>query len=201
MKTAINGKIRLKWFWRGMYLGRGMTPIERIFTIGKLVLAKVVYAKYDNRDKRYYKADILALLNEYYEVRWEKMTCQSGDSNDYWHSVYSKIDSSYVGRPEEAYKLAQQGIRDVQRAYPKDNVSSIGFSPSEQKWYGWSHRAKYGFEIGDTVKLGDCCTSSGYTDEWLKDHPEDDKSLPIGYEAKTLDDAKLMAMAFAESLG
>ena len=32
------------------------------------------------------------------------------------------------------------------------------------KWYGWSHRATYGFGIGDKVKKGDCAyTGKEYT--------------------------------------
>lgn len=33
---------------------------------------------------------------------------------------------------------------------------SIGFCASEQKWYGWSHRAIYGFGVGSIVRRGDC---------------------------------------------
>lgn len=61
---------------------------------------------------------------------------------------------------------------------------SIGFSEKEQKWYGWSHRAIYGFGIGSKVKKGD----AGYNPEkgeWV---------------AKTLDDAKKMAIDFAEGV-
>lgn len=38
---------------------------------------------------------------------------------------------------------------------PHLTVPTIGFSEKEQKWYGWSHRAIYGFGIGSTVKKGD----------------------------------------------
>ena len=33
---------------------------------------------------------------------------------------------------------------------------NLAFSPSQQKWYGWSHRAIYGFGIGSECKKGDC---------------------------------------------
>lgn len=59
---------------------------------------------------------------------------------------------------------------------------SIGFSEKEQKWYGWSHRAIYGFGIGSKVKKGDC----GYKGK--------EKT------AKTLDDAKQMAKDFAKAV-
>ena len=79
-------------------------------------------------------------------------------------------------------------------------VCSIGYSLKDGKWYGWSHRAIYGFEVGDVVKEGDCCASSGYTEEHLKDHSDPDV-LPVGFEAKTDADCKKMAIAFAESVG
>ncbi len=143
MKTAIAGKVRLKWFWRGLYSGSGMTPIQRIFRLGNLSLAKVVYSKHDPFNSRYYKTEVLDLLQKHYDVVWEKMPC--GESNSMWHYVYSKIDGGQVGRPEEAYKLLQQGIKGVQKAYPNDKVCSIGYidgaTAEEQKWVGWSHRA------------------------------------------------------------
>lgn len=79
-------------------------------------------------------------------------------------------------------------------------VCSIGFSEKEQKWYGWSHRAFCGFGIGHIAKEGDCHTTSGWTEEYLKEHPEEDLSVPVGFECKTLEDCKRCAIAFAESV-
>lgn len=36
------------------------------------------------------------------------------------------------------------------------NICAVAFNESERKWYGWSRRAFYGFEIGSEVKRGDC---------------------------------------------
>ena len=37
---------------------------------------------------------------------------------------------------------------------PKHSVNSFGKSEADSKtWYGWSHRAIYGFKPGDTVKV------------------------------------------------
>ena len=83
-----------------------------------------------------------------------------------------------------------------EKIWKNSNVCSIGFCEKEQKWYGWSHRAMYGFKVGDKVKKGDCTASSGWTAEYLADHPEEDWSLPIGFVAKTLDDCRKMAVAF-----
>ena len=82
---------------------------------------------------------------------------------------------------------------------PMDHAS-IGFSEKEQKWYGWSHRAFCGFGIGHIAKEGGCHTTSGWTEEYLKEHPEEDLSVPVGFECKTLEDCKRCAIAFAESV-
>lgn len=99
----------------------------------------------------------------------------------------------YVGDKEHADYLAEKGIvPEAKRA--DSNVCSIGFSHKDQKWYGWSHRAMHGFGIGDIAKAGDCVCESGSCD------PAADVSVPVGFEAKTLDDAKRMAIAFADSV-
>jgi hypothetical protein len=109
------------------------------------------------------------------------------------------IDGNYIGDPKWAYHLYKRGIKP-ERINSSHRVCSIGFCEKEQKWYGWSHRAMYGFGIGDVVEEGDCCASSGWTLDYLAEHPEEDLSLPVGFEAKTIEDAKRMAIAFAESV-
>ena len=59
--------------------------------------------------------------------------------------------------------------------------NSVGKSPNG-KWYGWSHRAMYGFGIGDKVKKGDCA----YTNK--------------EYTIKTDEQAKQTAINFADSV-
>ena len=105
-----------------------------------------------------------------------------------------------VGDPKIARMLMAKGIKP-EKANPEDSICSIGFSENENKWYGWSHRAIYDFGIGDVISEGDCTSTSGWTDEYLVEHPEEDLRLPVGFEAKTLDDAKRMAIAFADSVG
>ena len=110
------------------------------------------------------------------------------------------VDGGYVGNVEDAQRLLDRGILP-QLAGHNDRTCSIGFCAREQKWYGWSHRAMHGFSIGDIVKEGDCTASSGFTDEYIAEYPELDLSLPVGFVAKTIDDAKRMAVAFADSVG
>lgn len=64
----------------------------------------------------------------------------------------SKFDDSYitrVGMEEHVQFLADREITH-------QLSHGTGFSPKDGKWYGWSHRAIYGFEIGSTCKKGDC---------------------------------------------
>jgi hypothetical protein len=77
---------------------------------------------------------------------------------------------------------------------------SIGFDAQNQRWVGWSHRALCSFEVGYVAKEGDCVVSSGWTEEYLKEHPEANVSVPVGFEVKTLEDSKRCAIAFAESV-
>lgn len=97
-------------------------------------------------------------------------------------AVYT-ANGDYVGDVESAEELEKRGIAPEKRT-PQSSVCSIGFSARDQKWFGWSHRAIYGFKVGDVVKEGDCAADG----------------LPVGFEAKTLDDAKEMAKAFAASV-
>lgn len=106
----------------------------------------------------------------------------------------------FIGDSRVAHRLcAARGIAPEKRA-PEHSVCSIGFSEKEQKWYGWSHRALYGFGIGHVVNEGDCAAGSGWTDEYLSDHPEEDVSVPVGFTAQTLDDCRRVAVAFADSV-
>jgi hypothetical protein len=86
-----------------------------------------------------------------------------GDSNlpeDNGKIYYSKVDGSYltrVGMENDLNYLFKKGITEqVQSGYGEPKTSNIGFNQIEQKWYGWSHRAIYGFGIGSECKKGDC---------------------------------------------
>jgi len=107
----------------------------------------------------------------------------------------------YIGDTRQAYRLCVlRGI--APECLDDKQVCSIGFCKKDQKWYGWSHRAIFGFGIGSTIDSeDDLCARSGLTDGWLKEHPEDNTALPVGFTAKILDDARRMAAAFAEAVG
>jgi len=149
-----------------------------------------------------------------YEVRTELIDGSLYDTPDIeMKSAYTIPDGYYIGNSECAYRLCRiRGIKPepLPEINDEDRNSNagrgltccIGFCEKEQKWYGWSHRAIYGFGIGDKVNSEDhCCAKSGWIDEYLQEHPEEDYSLPVGFEAKTIEDVKRMAIAFAESVG
>src|SRR5690606_8505321 len=56
-----------------------------------------------------------------------------------------------------------------QDGYGEPRTACIGFNPKEQKWYGWSHRAVYGFGIGSECKQG----HSGYEPSNKEDYIQD----------------------------
>ena len=66
--------------------------------------------------------------------------------------------------------LRQFGITEqVQSTWGKGKPINIGFNPIEQKWYGWSHRAVYGFGVGSKCERGDCHYKPKDEDDFLKD--------------------------------
>ena len=81
-----------------------------------------------------------------------KSTIVIGPGNEASHVYKSKFDDSYithVGMEKNVKFLADREITE-------ELTHGIGFSPKDGKWYGWSHRAIFGFEIGSTCKKGDC---------------------------------------------
>jgi len=99
-----------------------------------------------------------------------------GDSNipdDDGKIYYSKVDGSYltrVGMENELGYLLKRGITEqIQSGYGKPTTACIGFNSIEQKWYGWSHRAIYGFEIGSECKQGHCHFNPTNKEDFQKD--------------------------------
>jgi len=134
-----------------------------------------------------------------YEVRTERYFVGDDEQPIVMKSAYLP-SGDYIGNPRLANFLIRRKGITPEKAKPSHNVCSIGFCEAENKWYGWSHRAIFGFGVGSVAKEGDCVVTSGWTEEYLKEHPEEDLSLPIGFEAKSLGDAQRMAVAFAESV-
>ena len=92
-------------------------------------------------------------------------------------SAYTIPDGWYIGDSKWAYRLCKvRGIKPEPREPScfssnagRGRTCSIGFCEKEQKFYGWSHRAIYGFGIGSKVKKGDCAYSPTDKDDFLED--------------------------------
>lgn len=115
-------------------------------------------------------------IEENFNKRGEYLYPKDGDSKCSFHEEYDRGLLKF---------LAEHGITKIMSIH-KSHAPSLGFSEEEQKWYGWSYRAIFGFGIGSEVKKG-CC---GY-DKMKKAHVT---------KAKTLDDAKKMAEIFADDV-
>lgn len=97
------------------------------------------------------------------------------------------IEGNYYIGPENFAKMLTQKreLTKLQPSSKDSNVVSIGFNEKEQKWYGWSHRAMFGFGIGDKI------FKERYGDDKTHFSKHGDKII------KTLGDAKKAAKNFA----
>ena len=101
---------------------------------------------------------------------------------------YSKIDGAYltrVGMEKDLEFLLKKGITEqIQDGYGEPTTCCIGFNPTEQKWYGWSHRAIFGFGIGSECKKGNCGYHASNEDEYIEQVYRfwEDKEYSVGDE-------------------
>jgi hypothetical protein len=122
-------------------------------------------------------------------VKRRELVDGPGQGNDpmEWVMAYTPR-GEFIGDVKTAYRLCVvRGIHPELRT-PTDSVCSVGFSTKDGKWYGWSHRAIYGFMIGSKCKKGDChyvAVKDGGRGSWT---------------AKTVADARQMACDFAEDV-
>lgn len=103
-----------------------------------------------------------------YEVR--KYRCSGEDAaggpDMVMRSAFTTDGGYYVGNSKWAYRIFRvRGLSEVQPSSQAEHgdanggfghTCSLGYSRLEEKWFGWSHRAIYGFGVGSTVKRGDC---------------------------------------------
>lgn len=88
-----------------------------------------------------------------YEIREEFWKTDPNDEGHIMRQAYTP-SGDYIGDSKFAHRLCtKRGIKP-EKSDPAHCVCSIGFSESEQKWYGWSHRAIYGFGIGSVCEKG-----------------------------------------------
>ena len=73
----------------------------------------------------------------------------------------------YIGDSKTAYRLVHKfGIEHFEN--PDCKTCCVGYSPKSKKWYGWSHRAIYGFKVGSTVKKGSCAYEPSNKEEFVE---------------------------------
>jgi len=109
------------------------------------------------------------------------------------HSLLMKrmaynLKDEWIGNSKEAYLLVVKRGIIPEKSKKSHCVCSIGFCNKEQKWYGWSHRALFGFGLGDKI----------FEEEYGNDHTLFSKHGRI--TIKNMNDAKKASIAFAESV-
>lgn len=115
-----------------------------------------------------------------YEVRDEQIIDEESGvpGSILMKSAYTVPDGLYIGSSKWAHRLiVQRGIKPEVRQRKQDYDAnggrgfpcSIGFCSKDRKWYGWSHRAIYGFGIGSEVKMGDCAFQPAGLEDFTED--------------------------------
>ena len=86
----------------------------------------------------------------------------SGDESP---TYYSKFDNSYMALVSMKEKLQWLAEKEI----TEELTHGVGFSPKENKWWGWSHRAAFGFTVGSECKKGDCAYVASTPEELIED--------------------------------
>jgi hypothetical protein len=144
-------------------------PVKDGMGAGTVVLSEKVVRTY----KTGYRVVERVYQDKAYGKKWKA----------YKHRMKYAVNENgdYIGNPKTAHNLCtKRGI--APEALKGNAVCSVG-KGRDGKWYGWSHRAIYGFEPGHVVKEGDI----GF-----------DK---LGnFHVKTEEDARKVAEAFARDV-
>lgn len=164
--------------------------VKRVDSAGNYVYAEMT------QDLPFVKLVLTKYLNAGEDIN--NMSEEEFLSHSDFNYYESLVDGSYIGTTDVFNALKDKGIIYME-GIDGSSVACIGLS-EDGKWYGWSQYTIHGFEIGDIVQEGDLTTTSGYTDDYVIQHPEDDKSLPVGFTAYTMNDAKRMAIAYASAV-
>lgn len=105
----------------------------------------------------------------HYLIRHENWWHGDGDEKTLMKAAYTP-DGVYIGDLRTArYLVKKRGITQLLKRTPDSNIASIGYNPTEKKWYGWSHRAMFGFGKGSSVKRGDCGYHAVNKEDFLKE--------------------------------
>lgn len=134
-----------------------------------------------------------------YEIRNEEYSNADfgGEGTITMEMAYTP-SGDFIGDPRMAKALVEKWGIAPEKSDPSHSICSIGWAEESQKYFGWSHRAIYGFKIGDVVKEGDSTAAPEGVSP--SDSPDAKYGLPIGFVAKTKEDCRRMAIAFAQSV-
>ena len=100
-----------------------------------------------------------------------------GDDNDDYLNIVNKESGAYltlatkhkvIAIPDSLDFLIERGIIEgIDSTFGKGRPANFGFSPKENKWFGWSRGGAIdGFTIGSTVKKGDIAFRASNKDEF-----------------------------------
>ena len=112
-------------------------------------------------------------------------------------SAYDK-KNQYLGDPKMVKPLIEKyHIEDFEKTDPLNTICTIGYSPLEKSWYGWSHRGIAGFHVGSKVSKGDCA----YQPATKKDFIENSKKFweSCGSKVKAKEIGKTIKISFISS--
>ena len=114
-----------------------------------------------------------------YQVRTELVeNPEEGCESIKMRSAYT-MTGDYIGNRQNAVFLCDEKGIKPETIDAEHNVCSIGFCYVEQKWYGWSHRAIYGFGIGSSIKKGDIGYTTSDVNELAKELEKNGESGKI----------------------
>ena len=106
---------------------------------------------------------------KYYYVQTEEIEDSKVSETPTKLGVAYTIDGDhYIGNSDDAKMLETKYDIKPEPISKDHKICSIGFSEKNQKWYGWSHRAIFGFGIGHKVKLGDANYRASNQDEFVE---------------------------------
>ncbi len=118
---------------------------------------------------------------EWLEKNADKISRELGNEDYLIWVTKSRGDYlTHVGMEEKLSFIEKFGIYEfVCSTWSAGSPVNIGFNPKKQKWYGWSHRAIFGFGIGSTCRKGDChyvpVDENDFLDDMIRFWSDEDK--------------------------
>jgi len=116
--------------------------------------------------KRISRKRLIEFINKNFIKINKKLDAIGSDIDAY----NSKHDGSTIYNEDTLKWLFKKGItEELQNCHGEIGRScNVGFNPTEQKYYGWSHRAFHGFGIGSECKKGNCSYEPKNKEEFIE---------------------------------